>query len=426
MIKDIVQYRAQLNPNKIFIIDQNKKITYLDFNQQVSSIMQYINKICEHKYIGLQISNKIKLLQTIIALNRLNKIPIIYPPHINIRDYIIATKIKINLTDEHFNQVKYNKKDYSQNTKIIKYNKNVTQVILFTSGTTGIPKACELTYNNFKHNTKLWNNIINFSEEDIYLNHMPLYHVSGLCIFFRALYYNFTMVIEKYNLKNYNDLIHKKNITLTSMIPTMLREIIYKNKDNSLYGLKAIIIGGSNIDDKLVRLSIDNKLPLYISYGATETCSGIAGFWVNKCNNNKKYYPHSNVNIYVERSKLKIKSKSIMKGYLYGESAKNSFQSNDFVKINSDNSFRIIKNKKKIIISGGENISIEYIKKNIESHPEIESCSLKVIDDEKWGESLIASIKQKSNKLDSGNFKKELKKILPRHMIPKQIIFLNK
>ena len=150
MIKDIVQYRAKLNPNKIFIIDQNKKITYLDFNQQVASIMQYINKICEHKYIGLQISNKIKLLQTIIALNRLNKIPIIYPPHINIRDYIIATKIKINLTDEHLNQVKYNKKDYSQNNKIIKYNKNVTQVILFTSGTTGIPKACELTYNNFK------------------------------------------------------------------------------------------------------------------------------------------------------------------------------------------------------------------------------------------------------------------------------------
>ena len=40
MIKDIVQYRAKLNPNKIFIIDQNKNITYLDFNQQVVSIMQ--------------------------------------------------------------------------------------------------------------------------------------------------------------------------------------------------------------------------------------------------------------------------------------------------------------------------------------------------------------------------------------------------
>ena len=85
--------------------------------------------------------------------------------------------------------------------------------ILFTSGTTGIPNACELTYNNFKHNTKLWNNIINFSKEDIYLNHMPLYHVSGLCIFFRALYYNFSMVLEKYNLKNYNDLIYINKIT---------------------------------------------------------------------------------------------------------------------------------------------------------------------------------------------------------------------
>ena len=121
-----------------------------------------------------------------------------------------------------------------------------------------------------------------------------------------------------------------------------------------------------------------------------------------------------------------MKSKSVMKGYLNKKQSKNVFQSNDFVKINSDNSFRIINNSKKIIISGGENISIEYIKKNIESHPEIEFCSLSVIDDTKWGESLIARVIQKGDKLDAANFKDALKKILPRHMIPKQIIFLNK
>ena len=59
MIKDILQYRANNFPKKIFIIYKNKKITYFDFNHAVFNTMKYISTKRKSKYIGLHISNKI-------------------------------------------------------------------------------------------------------------------------------------------------------------------------------------------------------------------------------------------------------------------------------------------------------------------------------------------------------------------------------
>ena len=45
---------------------------------------------------------------------------------------------------------------------------------------------------------------------DIYLNHMPLTHVSGICIFYRALYLDFMMVVNSFDSKNYINNINEK------------------------------------------------------------------------------------------------------------------------------------------------------------------------------------------------------------------------
>ena len=57
-----------------------------------------------------------------------------------------------------------------------------------------------------------------------------------------------------------------------------------------------------------------------MSYGMTETTSGIAGYWICKSN---AYEIHNDVNIYVKNNLAHIKSKTIMKKYM------NEKQSND-------------------------------------------------------------------------------------------------
>ena len=94
-----------------------------------------------------------------------------------------------------------------------KYLSSDTQVVIFTSGSTGNPKAVELTFNNIFKSTKKWNEEIHFNKNDVYLNMLSIDHIGGLSIFFRALYYNFTMVLSSFSNKNFYKLVDKEKIT---------------------------------------------------------------------------------------------------------------------------------------------------------------------------------------------------------------------
>ena len=69
----------------------------------IDAYIEYYQK----KYIGVQVTCKLKLLIAIIAINRCKKIPILYPNYPNIQDYINSTKIPITLKDDHFNRKQF-------------------------------------------------------------------------------------------------------------------------------------------------------------------------------------------------------------------------------------------------------------------------------------------------------------------------------
>ena len=411
---DIIQKRIQKNPNKIFIQQQNLSITYQKFNNMILNAMEDVNHINFH-YVGIQIKDKIKLLVLISALNRLNKIPVIYPCIPNVEDYIKTINTPISITDH---DIKTSKKQ-NKLKETFQYNKNNTQLVIFTSGTTGLPKACELTYDNIYQSAMMWNNVINFNQEDIYLNHMPLSHVSGICVFYRSLYCNFKMVLDDFNAQNYINIIKQYKITLISMVPSMLQKIIDIKTDLKELGkIRAIIMGGSNIRKNLIQIIKKYNMPVYMSYGMTETCSGIAGYWIKS---QDKYLPHNNVHINVDKSCLTIKSKTIMKQYMNHERTKGIISTQDICTIYKNNTFQINGRKDGVIISGGENISIQYIKNHIEQYPEIKKCTLKIVSDQKWGSVLHATLKC-DGIINQKRILQKLKDNLPKYMIPKRIV----
>ena len=410
---DIINKRSNEHPGKIFIQYKNSSITYQEFNYMILNLMEGLNGINEN-YIGIQINHKIKLLVLIIAINRLKKIPVLYPDTPNIEDYIKTTNIPITFRDQNI-IISKKKKSGTQN---LAYNKNETQLVMFTSGTTGRPKACELTYRNIYESACMWNKIINFDSNDVYLNHMPLTHVSGICIFYRALYLDFMIVLNSFDLKNYINNIKEYKITLISMVPSMLQMIIDTKKNlQSLSNIKTIIMGGSTINKNLISSINKHRLPVYMSYGMTESCSGIAGYWMN---NGSMYKTHPGVNICVDKSTLSIQSPTIMKKYMHGKNTANIIESTDICTIYKDGFFQIGGRDNQTAISGGENISIPYIKKHIEGYPEIKKCILEIVQDRQWGEILHANI-QCNKKITPKILLDKLKKNLPKYMVPKKI-----
>ena len=101
MIKDFIANNNQENPNKEFIYFESKGITIQNFNLDVKKISNYIAQHFEgNRYIGIQIENPILFFKTLIAINRIDAIPIIYPPYNSMTDYIDVTNIAISIDDQ--------------------------------------------------------------------------------------------------------------------------------------------------------------------------------------------------------------------------------------------------------------------------------------------------------------------------------------
>ena len=98
-MNDILTSRFQNYPNKNFIFYKNDIIQYKDFYYFVLNTEKNLTNIRD-EYVGIKIQDKLKLLIAISALNRLGKIPVIYPNLPNLEDYINQTQVPITVEDK--------------------------------------------------------------------------------------------------------------------------------------------------------------------------------------------------------------------------------------------------------------------------------------------------------------------------------------
>lgn len=411
MIRDILHIRNKENPDKIFIYYNCKKYSFNEFDNIVNSIASFISIGFPNK-IHISIKNKLFFFASIIACNRLQKLPILLSNNYKIKEDINDRIIdKIDITNSH-------------TVKNLEYKKNETQAVVFSSGTTGNPKAAELTFNNFYQSSIIWNNNFNFDERDIYLNILPLNHVSGLCIMFRALYNNFAVRIEDYSIDFLNQFNYQK-CTYISLVPPMLYDIIINDLSYNFQFFKKIILGGSKAPDELLSKAIKLNLPIYSVYGMTETCSSIAGAEINKSNyKNIKYKSFSDVDIDVENSSIVINSPTVMKKYMNDENNISKLCTNDIGKLDKSGNLVFMGRSDDIIVSGSENFSSDIIEKAINQIAEVKKCSVIGIKDLRLGMKIIAFVETEKKSIEAEDIYKEIKDKLPKKMLPKNIYFV--
>jgi len=285
IIKDIIIQEAQKNPHKIFCNIENCPISYKVFNESVESIQKIIQATAHSvKRISLNFNKTIFLLSGIVACNREKKIPIVIPPiEFQLRnfDYKQSSKSEYELNDNSC-IVQYKGRIIS---KSYIYDADETQCVLFSSGTEGYPRSVELTFSNIYYSVDSWNSIVNFASGKMYLNVLPLCHISGLSIFFRSIYCGLSVFYKKYSSKNIIKMLDKVQPDYVSFVPKMIIDIMKVQKGFKLLNkIKLIIIGGDAIDKNIFNYLSKLENNSYASYGMTETASGVAGYFINNQN----------------------------------------------------------------------------------------------------------------------------------------------
>ena len=437
MHKDWLLYQSERNPEKSFIKDGNKTYSYKEVNDIVydraCSLIDYGVKNKSNVLISL--SSSLDFIEAYLACYKIGSISILLNhnwnqqevqnsiSHISI-DYIICNwkdKSRFDNLGKPIIFFEELSKSYGNCfNKRLKFKSlaNDIQSILFTSGTQGKPKGVCLTYDNFYNSSLKWKEAIQINQNDTYLLNLPLFHISGIGIVMRSLHLGFTVKINT----NLND--QKYEATLISIVPTILEKLIHNQSSlKELQFLRCIVVSGSTIQKDLLERCESLNLKIFLSYGMTETCSSICGFWPFDFPEKKESVgrPFNGVSIDVQDKQLIIESNTIMKCYVNGKDTKGKINTSDLGKL-SDGYVYLDGRSDNLIISGGENIdpteAIMILKKSFK-FDKIESFKK---NDLRWGE-ISGLYIYTDEEINKDKIFEKLKEKLSSYKIPKEIIF---
>tara|TARA_B100001029_G_scaffold99948_1_gene82173 strand:- start:505 stop:1890 length:1386 start_codon:yes stop_codon:yes gene_type:complete len=273
-----------------------------------------------------------------------------------------------------------------------------TFCILFTSGSSGLPKAVSISRKNIESSCNISQKNLNVEKSDKWLLCMPPYHAGGLSIIYRSLILGNKFHIEDdFNSEKVIDLIMSEKINIVSMVPTMLSKIVYQMKYRNLIAPKSfkfVLSGGAKTPEELILSSNNIGLKTLPTYGMTETSSQIA-----TASPNDEFRPLNSVGKPLLRDSVKIAKNSeiqvsgeMVANYYDEKVSKKWLQTGDYGYIDKDNYLFVKGRIDELIISGGENINPLEVEEFISKNKKIKECIVLGKTDEYWGEKVVAAI----------------------------------
>ena len=155
-------------------------------------------------------------------------------------------------------------------------------VLLFTSGTTGTPKAAVLRQ---KHLVSYILGSVEFmgaDESDAALVCVPPYHIAGISAVLSSVYSGRRVVqLPNFTAEEWIRLVNEEKVTNAFVVPTMLArvvDVIGNNAAASMPSLKALAYGGGKMPLSVIERSMKlfPNADFTNAYGLTETSSTIA------------------------------------------------------------------------------------------------------------------------------------------------------
>ncbi|MFQ6014312.1 MAG: long-chain fatty acid--CoA ligase [Anaerolineae bacterium] len=295
-----------------------------------------------------------------------------------------------------------------------------TACLLYTGGTTGVPKGAELSHRNLVANTMQTKAWFAKAQEgaEVILTSLPLFHSYGMTTCMNnAIYLSSAMILipNPRDLKDVLKNIDKHQPTIFPGVPTMY-VAINNFPDIGKYDLssiKACISGAAGlpveVQTKFQALSGGKLVEGYGLSEASPVTHANPLFGLNKIGTIGLPFPDTDVKIVDvetgqkelpvgETGELVIKGPQVMKGYWNRpEETKNTLRAGwlytgDIAKMDEDGYFAIVDRKKDMIIAGGFNIYPREIEEVLYEHPKVEEVCVAGIPDPYRGETVKAYI----------------------------------
>jgi acyl-CoA synthetase (AMP-forming)/AMP-acid ligase II len=293
-------------------------------------------------------------------------------------------------------------------------------ILLYTSGTTGVPKGVVRSHESYVAFFLINAVDFGFSNKDYGMIVMPLYHVNSTFYGFVFLYIGASLYIHretKFDPVELLSIIDREKITFTSLIPTHYNLILNvpeaERKKYDLTSMRKILCSSAPARGEMKKaiMAMFPNVELFEAYGSTEAglvtlltpedqlrklasigqeCGGTDLIKVLDENGNEvpvgqvgELYSRGPM-MFTEYYKLPEKTASSFRGEF--------FSAGDMVKKDEDGFYYIVDRKDNLIITGGEHVYPSEVEKIICSHPKVMDCAIIGVPHEKWGEAVKAVV----------------------------------
>ena len=337
-------------------------------------------------------------------------------------------------------------------------------VIMFTTGTSGMPKGARLSHRGLTQGiaTTIFSRALVGARamagmdpeivkalsalQPTVLNAFPLFHISGCASDFlnNLLVGGKVVILPKWDGEHALDLVQREGVTSLSGSPAMLWDMLRAHDGRrDLSSLMGLGIGGQALPPPLfadIRAMFPNA-GFGCGFGQTETagtvCAASTADLIERPGTSGRVVPTAEVRIVDDEGKvlpvgevgeIVIRGPMVARGYWNRpEESARVFRdgwvaTGDVGRLDADDYLYVVDRKKDIIISGGENIACSEVEFAALAQPQVIDAAAYGLPDERMGERVVLAVAPAPGKtIDPATLRGALEGVLAKHKMPTEI-----
>ncbi len=317
-------------------------------------------------------------------------------------------------------------------------------LMLFTSGTTGAPKAACLRFSNLEWSARASAQHLGTGVADRWLACLPFFHIGGLSILVRAVLDGSSVVVhERFDVGRVSRALDASGITRMSLVPTTLERLLDLRQDRPPEAsLETVLLGGGAASVALLHRARVAGFPVLPSYGLTESASQIATARLDDALDGRvgRALPGSEIRVVgpdgapvakngVE-GEIQVRGPTVFAGY-FGDTAATRaafdqgwLRTGDFGQLADDGRLRVLDRRSDLIVSGGENIYPAVVEAALLEHEDVAEAAVWRRADADLGQRVVAWVVPRAGAGATATaLQQHCRARLADYQVPREVVF---